>query len=457
VNQDVRTMVVFRWRRPTRWRSGAIVLLTFGALVAASTVSAGPAVLLPAVPITSSAGPPPSTALVAVDDALRRALAADGVEPLRFATDLPARAGAPEATALRQRADEAAANGDNDVAIRLYREAIDAHTRALAASGDVESLVDARLALATLYLGAGEAALARTELDAAARLRPAAELDPRAWSPVVIEAFDEARRRVAREPPAELTVRSTPSGADVVVDGVPRGPTPATVALPRGVHLLHLGRAGHEPRSQVVVLDAAGRVQRDETLTPRPAWTAWSNAQSTLRAPGTRAGDVAAIVALRRQLDADALWVPVVAATATGVAVVFARVVDDVEVVAVLGIDDVGAPAATALIAEVARRAHRTGPTTADAVVAAHTPAAGDPRDALRIDLRARAVGMADGVVVRDEDDASVFASPWTWVAVGVGGALVAGAATAAAVLLQPAPVEEREPDRTRVVVEVLP
>src|SRR5262249_30475153 len=52
-----------------------------------------------------------------------------------------------------------------------------------------------------------------------------------------------------------LLVRSTPSGADVVVDGQPRGITPLTLReLSLGAHAIEVSQAGHEARRQRVTL-----------------------------------------------------------------------------------------------------------------------------------------------------------------------------------------------------------
>jgi hypothetical protein len=423
---------------------------------------AGPPVVLPAVALQSSAGTPEPDTLPRIDDALTDALRPAGVAPLRFPVDAPPRPPDDTGAELRRRAEEATALGDTAQATRAYRQLIDHLLDALAAHGDVEPLTSARLALAGLYLGVGEAALARSELDAAARVRPAAELDPRVWSPVVIEAFDEARRRVAAEPTATLSVTTTPAGAEVVIDGVPRGVTPTSVTLPRGPHLVQLARAGHTPVVRRVVLEPGGQLRRDEQLQPTAAFSAWSAATATLRAPGSRGGDVAALVSLRRALDAEVLWVPVAVSTGDGVAVVVARVVDDVEVLAWAGLGVDATPASVALLARLVGAAVSTTapPETGPVVLAEHLAGQCDPRLVLRVDPRARALGVADGVAVVApvlESDAGPWTSPWTWVAVGVGGAFVAGAATAAVVLLQPEPVEQRQPDRTRIVLEVLP
>jgi hypothetical protein len=54
-----------------------------------------------------------------------------------------------------------------------------------------------------------------------------------------------------------LTVRTTPVGADVLIDGAPVGRTPFTQAFPGGPHRLELRLGGHAPHVQEVELAAA--------------------------------------------------------------------------------------------------------------------------------------------------------------------------------------------------------
>jgi PEGA domain len=80
-----------------------------------------------------------------------------------------------------------------------------------------------------------------------------------------IAAIPYGVQRYSRVPPlATLTIDSTPTGRDVVVDGIARGATPATVTVAQGDHLVVVGqgaskvtlpltaRAGEHVRQNVV-------------------------------------------------------------------------------------------------------------------------------------------------------------------------------------------------------------
>jgi hypothetical protein len=66
----------------------------------------------------------------------------------------------------------------------------------------------------------------------------------------------------------QLAVNSRPAGADVIVDGQPRGITPLTLSLPNGTHTLQLNR-GEVSRSFELNIKAGGDVLRDVDMEPR--------------------------------------------------------------------------------------------------------------------------------------------------------------------------------------------
>ena len=82
-------------------------------------------------------------------------------------------------------------------------------------------------------------------------------------------------QRYARVPaPATLTIESTPAGRHVVVDGVPRGATPATMTLAHGEHQVVVGEGqvvfthpqyGERRQSVIVTAGAPARVSVDFT------------------------------------------------------------------------------------------------------------------------------------------------------------------------------------------------
>ena len=103
-------------------------------------------------------------------------------------------------------------------------------------------------------------------------------------------------------PPADesgrLIVRSTPAGADVMVDGQSRGVTPLTLReLPFGAHTIAVSHAGHDTRQQRVTLSER-RPSRSidfelhPTSTAGPETTATDSTTSTRSAPSGQAGSL---------------------------------------------------------------------------------------------------------------------------------------------------------------------
>src|SRR5262245_3165874 len=62
--------------------------------------------------------------------------------------------------------------------------------------------------------------------------------------------------RAASVVPAKLTVDSQPAGADVLIDGQPRGKTPSTLSIDPGAHTLAVRASGIERAVQLTL--AAG-------------------------------------------------------------------------------------------------------------------------------------------------------------------------------------------------------
>jgi hypothetical protein len=111
--------------------------------------------------------------------------------------------------------------------------------------------------------------------EVAAASEPSEPAPPSDATEVAVAPEPPAARAVAgrerREPAApapvvrtaarvgQVVVRSTPSGALVVVDGRPRGQTPVTVSdLQLGEHTFEVARSGFVPHREVVILNASG-------------------------------------------------------------------------------------------------------------------------------------------------------------------------------------------------------
>lgn len=63
-----------------------------------------------------------------------------------------------------------------------------------------------------------------------------------------------------------ITVRSTPVGADITIDGKYSGSTPSKLELPAGNHVIKVGEAGFNPWKRTIAVNAGGNVTVDATL-----------------------------------------------------------------------------------------------------------------------------------------------------------------------------------------------
>ncbi|MEW5739958.1 MAG: PEGA domain-containing protein [Myxococcota bacterium] len=83
------------------------------------------------------------------------------------------------------------------------------------------------------------------------RIDPGFKLDPDAYPPSTLQAFEAVRKELAKAKKATLQVQSTPPGASVFIDGRELGKTPAKIPLAPGFYRLALRAGDREsfPRS----------------------------------------------------------------------------------------------------------------------------------------------------------------------------------------------------------------
>jgi diacylglycerol kinase family enzyme len=67
-------------------------------------------------------------------------------------------------------------------------------------------------------------------------------------------------------PPASVTVKSTPPGADINVDGKFMGSTPSTIQLVPGEHQVSVEKEGLRPWQRTMTVSAGGSLTIDATL-----------------------------------------------------------------------------------------------------------------------------------------------------------------------------------------------
>lgn len=151
-----------------------------------------------------------------------------------------------------------------DAARRL--EAWLAQIDAGAAVLDRATYVEALVWLALARLASGDSAGADTALARTLAVDPALELAEGAYPPTLRERVGVARGAATS---ATLRLESAPPGAEVIVDGEPRGETPLALELGVGPHIVHMSEPSHTPRGERITLRADG-ARVSWTLAPDP-------------------------------------------------------------------------------------------------------------------------------------------------------------------------------------------
>lgn len=99
-------------------------------------------------------------------------------------------------------------------------------------------------------------------------LRRAPDSSDRAHVGTLVSGFE---RTLQSSGVQQMTISSTPDGAELVVDGQPAGVTPFTLEIAPGSHVLSLKLAGHAPASRTVELPADHAVDVTVELAPEEA------------------------------------------------------------------------------------------------------------------------------------------------------------------------------------------
>lgn len=116
----------------------------------------------------------------------------------------------------------------------------------------------ARLLLGLVRLGRGRPVQADEAFLQVLRVDPKRQLDPEYFSPSTRDRFEQLRRKVAKLRTAVLQVQSSPSGADVFLDGTPVGKTPYVGKLMPGRYQLQLIKGAQTSFARPLELSATG-------------------------------------------------------------------------------------------------------------------------------------------------------------------------------------------------------
>lgn len=160
-----------------------------------------------------------------------------------------------------------------NVAATTLSESADIFTSSLAdlSTADVDLLYRARLIEGMSWLEAGQAQKAKEAFGRLVIIRQDFEPDPSMVSPKATEVFREALADLRAAGLATLEVRSEPTGAEVILDGQPRGTTPIAITpVPKGHHLIRLKLPGFQNYDEEIEVIPPGRTSRSVVLVSTP-------------------------------------------------------------------------------------------------------------------------------------------------------------------------------------------
>ncbi|MEW6432719.1 MAG: PEGA domain-containing protein [Myxococcota bacterium] len=134
--------------------------------------------------------------------------------------------------------------GENERGLELVKQALTELDKASPQVNPWPVTVAALLVQSQLYKNLERTKEMNEAYRRVLRIDPAFTLDPDAYPPSTLQAFEAVRKEVTRARKAMLVVQSTPAGAAVFVDGKARGRTPLKLELIPGAYRLWLMQDG---------------------------------------------------------------------------------------------------------------------------------------------------------------------------------------------------------------------
>ncbi|MEM1022224.1 MAG: PEGA domain-containing protein [Myxococcota bacterium] len=199
---------------------------------------------------------------------------------------------------------------DAEAAFRELEDepALDLLTEAITELASVHQEVRALELLARAHLLSGAIFMARGRFEAGRnRLQRALDIDPELdpsrarFSPRVISELAALRER--SRPTGRLEIQAEPNGAQVFLDGRPRGQTPAILNdVPEGRHLLRVSRVGHVSHLSSVEVRSDELTHRRLRLVSDPEVRRVADVHALLRT-GETVEEVLDILAKRARAD----------------------------------------------------------------------------------------------------------------------------------------------------------
>ena len=169
---------------------------------------------------------------------------------------LAGRAEDPEVRLLQARASagkglEAYHNLELEEAIELFQESVRRYGQALSARFEPQEMAEAFLMLGATHFVSGNRQQAQAALRQAIILNPKIAPDANVFSPPLMEAFEGARWEVTATASGRLSISTTPSHAEIWVNGFFMGVAPVEIeGPPVGVFYIEAGQRGFIPRTE---------------------------------------------------------------------------------------------------------------------------------------------------------------------------------------------------------------
>jgi hypothetical protein len=141
---------------------------------------------------------------------------------------------------------------------------------------DFKKLAEALMLLGATHILRGEDKLGAKRLEQAVGIYPEVEPDPRIFNPSMRKLFTQTVERSHSKPSATLSVSSTPSAAEVFVDGRFVGVTPLALStVHAGRHWVRVGVAAYRPWGKILELSPDKQLDENAQLRPMAQFEAY--------------------------------------------------------------------------------------------------------------------------------------------------------------------------------------
>lgn len=238
--------------------------------------------------------------------------------------DVPAALGGPEveqakrafvqADELMQKAVSAYETLELDPALDYLNKALAKFERNAAYVTDIKKVAQVLTMLGAVHILRGEDKTGAQRLAQAVAIEPGVEPDPRFFNPSMRQIFQKVADQVGARPKSTLSFTSNPSYAEIYVDGVFKGVTPAAVErVNEGKHYIRLVKEGYKSHGDLVTALSGREVSENGTLRAQKTLDAFDKVVSAALvdlAEHASDGDddVGAVQKLREFLQADQVF-----------------------------------------------------------------------------------------------------------------------------------------------------